>query len=147
MNSDSLQKWMPYSLGALRIMAGMLYMQHGLQKFFLYPPGGHQEGAFNLFSLFGVAGALELFGGILIALGLFVRPVAFLLAGQMAVGYWLFHFTAGLAMEAGFFPVVNGGDLAILFCFVFLHLVFAGPGAWSLGAILSKARLNKEQTK
>ena len=80
-----------------------------------------------------------MFGGLLIALGLFARPVAFLLAGEMAVAYWMIHFPAGLAMEGGIFPVVNGGDLAILFCFAFLHLVFAGPGAWSLGAVLNRA--------
>lgn len=140
MNRDALRKWSPYSLGALRIMAALLFMQHGMQKYFQFPPGGHQVGVFNLFSLFGVGGTLELFGGALLALGLFTRPVAFLLSGQMAVGYWMFHFVQGRSMEAGFFPVVNGGDLAILFCFVFLHFFFAGPGAWSVEGLLRKGK-------
>ena len=139
MTNEVLRKGAPYCHGALRIVAGSLFMQHGLQKYFQFPPGGHQPGSFNLFSLFGVAGTLELFGGLLIALGLFVRPVAFLLAGEMAVAYWMIHVPAGLSMEAGLFPVVNGGDLAILFCFVFLHLAFAGPGAWSIAGALYRA--------
>lgn len=138
MNNAFSQKWAPYSLGLLRIMAGLLFMQHGMQKYFQFPPGGHQEGAFNLFSMFGIAGTLELFGGALIALGLFTRPAAFLLSGQMAVAYWMVHVPMGMAMEAGFFPVVNGGDLAILFCFVFLHLFLAGPGALSVDGLLTR---------
>lgn len=132
MNAEVLQKWSPYALGALRIMAALLLMQHGMQKYFHFPPGGHMVGPLNVFSLFGIGGTMELFGGGLLALGLFTRPVAFLLSGQMATAYFLFHFSAGLSMPAGFFPVVNGGDLAILFCFVFLYLFFAGPGALSL---------------
>lgn len=139
MNDDRFRKWLPQSLGVLRITTGLLFMQHGLQKYFLYPPGGHQPGAFKLFSVFGVAGTLELFGGALVALGLFTRPAAFLLAGEMAVAYWAIHFPAGLAMDAGIFPVVNGGDLAILFCFVFLHLLVAGPGAWSISGALKRS--------
>jgi len=145
MNNDSLRVWAPCSHGALRIMAGLLFMQHGMQKYLLYPPGGHQEGAFHLFSMFGVAGTLELFGGVLVALGLFTRPAAFLLSGQMAVAYWMIHFPMGMAMEAGYFPVVNGGDLAILFCFVFLHLFFAGPGAWSLDGLIKQRRHQDQQ--
>lgn len=142
MNNDYFKKYNFYSQGALRIVAGLLFMQHGLQKYFQYPPGGHQQGAFELFSLFGAAGTLELFGGLLIALGLFTRPVAFLLAGEMAVAYWTIHFPAGLAMDAGLFPVVNGGDLAILFCFTFLHLSLAGPGAWSVGGALGRTKVD-----
>ncbi|MES2987906.1 MAG: DoxX family protein [Pseudomonadota bacterium] len=128
--------WAPYSLGALRIVTGLLYMQHGMQKFFHFPPGGHATGPFSLFSLFGIGGTLELFGGALLALGLFTRSTALLLSGQMAVGYFMFHFVQGLSMPAGIFPVVNGGDLAILFCFVFLNFVFCGPGAWSLDSLV-----------
>ena len=142
MNDDRFRKWLPQSLGALRIVTGLLFLQHGLQKYFLYPPGGHQQGPFRLFSLFGAAGTLELFGGALVALGLFTRPAAFLLAGEMAVAYWTIHFPAGLTMDAGIFPVVNGGDLAILFCFVFLQLFVAGPGAWSIDGVLSRQREN-----
>jgi putative oxidoreductase len=140
MNSQRLEMSSPYFLSILRIVAGLLYMQHGMQKYFLYPPGGHQEGPFNLFSLFGIAGTLELFGGALLALGLFTRPVAFLLSGQMAVAYWLIHFPMGLTQPGGLFPVVNGGDLAILFCFLFLYFVFAGPGAWSVDRHLAANR-------
>jgi putative oxidoreductase len=121
-----------YSLGVLRIMAGLLFLQHGLQKTIHFPNAGHSPGPFELFSLMGIAGVIETLGGALIVLGLFTRPAAFVLAGQMAVAYFLFHLRNGLTMDMGFFPVVNQGDLAILFCFVFLHLFFAGPGAFAL---------------
>lgn len=121
-----------YSLGVLRIVTGLLYLQHGLQKTIHFPTAGHSTGPFELFSLMGIAGVIETLGGALIVLGLFTRPAAFVLAGQMAVAYFLFHLRNGLTMDMGFFPVVNQGDLAILFCFVFLHLVFAGPGAFAL---------------
>ena len=147
MSNNSFHKYTLYSQGVLRIMAGLLFTQHGLQKYFQYPPGGHQQGEFKLFSLFGAAGTLELFGGLLIVLGLFTRPVAFLLAGEMAVAYWMIHFPAGLTMNAGFFPVVNGGDLAILFCFTFLHLAVAGPGAWYVGTAAGRTKVNVENDK
>lgn len=120
------------SLGVLRIITALLFLQHGLQKTIHFPNAGFSTGPFELFSLMGVAGVIETAGGILLLLGLFTRPTAFVLAGQMAVAYFLFHFRNGLTMDKGFFPVVNQGDLAILFCFVFLHLVFAGPGAFAL---------------
>jgi putative oxidoreductase len=124
--------WEPRMLSILRIMTGLLFLQHGLQKTIHFPNAGHSTGPFEPFSLMGIAGVIETLGGVLIALGLFTRPTAFVLAGQMAVAYFLFHFRNGLAMDKGFFPVVNQGDLAILFCFVFLHLFFAGPGAFAL---------------
>jgi putative oxidoreductase len=123
-------------------MAALLLMQHGLQKFFHYPPGGHVIGPVEPFSLFGIGGAMELFGGAALALGLFTRPVAFLLSGQLAAAYFIFHVPQGLGVPGGFFPVVNGGDLAILFCFVFLYLFLAGPGALSLDGKLFRARPN-----
>jgi putative oxidoreductase len=117
----------PYFLSILRIIAGFLFTQFGTAKLFAFPaavmPGG---GTAPAFTLAWFAGVLEAFGGPFILLGLFTRPVAFLLSGQMAVAYWMAH-----APQSPF-PVVNGGDAAILFCFVFLYLVFAGPGAWSL---------------
>lgn len=122
-----------YSLGVLRIMTGLLFLQHGLQKTIHFPNAGHSPGPFDLFSLMGIV-------GVLVVLGLFTRPAAFILAGQMAVAYFLFHLRNGLAMDMGFFPVVNQGDLAILFCFVFLHLVFAGPGAFALDDRLARGK-------
>lgn len=129
-----------YSLGVLRIITGLLFLQHGLQKTVHFPNAGHSAGPFELFSLMGAAGVIETVGGALIILGLFTRPAAFILAGQMAVAYFLFHLRNGLSMDMGFFPVVNQGDLAILFCFVFLHLVFAGSGAFALDNRIGRGR-------
>jgi len=122
----------PATLSLLRAMAGLLFMQHGLQKLFglLMAPDGPWGGAPPPFSQFWFAGVLELIGGALIALGLFTRPVAFLLAGEMAVAYFQAH------APRGFFPVLNGGEVVVLFCFVFLYLVAAGPGRYSLDALL-----------
>ncbi|AWN40869.1 DoxX family protein [Methylobacterium durans] len=114
----------PYALAALRIMAGLLFLAHGSQKLLGIPP--RTNPAPELLSLFGIGGILELVGGALIVLGLFTRPVALLLSGEMAVAYFMFH------APKNFFPTLNGGDAAILFCFVFLYLAAAGPGALSL---------------
>ena len=122
----------PLTMAMLRIVTALLFMQHGLQKLFAFPDAGHHPGPFVLMSLAGVGGLLETFGGLAILLGVWTRPVAFLLSGQMAVAYWMFHFASGLNMPRGYFPVVNGGDAAILFCFVFLFLAFAGPGPFSI---------------
>jgi putative oxidoreductase len=119
-----LSQYQPYLLAALRIVAGVLFLSHGLAKLIGFPvaPPGIQP----LTSLFGVGAVIETVTGILIILGLFTRPAAFLAAGQMAVAYWMFHAPQNL------YPAANGGDAAILFCFVFLYLVVAGPGAFSL---------------
>lgn len=130
--SIKVSAWAPGVLGILRIVTGLLFMQHGFQKLFEFPDAGHNPGPFVLISLVGVAGILETFGGAAIVLGLFTRPVAFVLSGEMAVAYFLFHFANGLNRPRGIFPVVNGGDLAILFCFVFLYFVAAGPGRFSV---------------
>lgn len=115
----------------LRIVAGYCFLLHGLQKIFGVLGGQQQE----LLSLLGVAGLVELVGGALIALGLFTRPTAFLASGQMAVAYFLGH----VAREGSFlFPVVNRGEPAVLYCFLFLYLAASGPGAWSLDARLRK---------
>ncbi len=135
MNALAFGRWSayaPHALGVLRIVTALLFMQHGFQKLFGFPDAGHHPEPFVLMSLAGVAGLLEAFGGIAMLLGVLTRPVALLLSGEMAVAYWLFHFAGGLAMPRGYFPVVNGGDAAILFCFVFLYLVFAGPGRFSI---------------
>ena len=116
--------WAPRVLAILRIMTALLFMEHGTQKLLGFPPPTNPQPA--LLSLLGVQGVLELVGGLLLVLGLFTRPVAFLLSGDMAVAYFMAH------APRSFFPVLNGGDSAILYCFVFLYLAVAGAGAWSL---------------
>ena len=111
-------------LSLLRIVAGLMFMQHGTQKIFSFPQAA--QGPIELFSQMGIGGVLELVGGALIVLGLFTRPVAFLLSGMMAVAYFQFHAPQSL------YPLVNGGETAALYCFIFLYLVFAGPGTWAL---------------
>lgn len=129
---DRWGRYAPAALGILRIVTALLFMQHGFQKLLGFPDAGHHPGPFVLFSLAGIAGILETFGGFAVLLGVWTRPIALLLSGQMAVAYWLFHFVGGLNQPRGFFPVVNGGDAAILFCFVFLYLSVAGPGRFAL---------------
>ena len=133
--------WAPRLLSLLRIVAGFLFMQHGLQKVFgvlRQPPAPGAPPAppfaFDPFSITGVGGLLELVGGILLILGLFTRPVAFILSGMMAVAYFGWH------SPAGFWPVLNRGELAALYCFVFLYLAFAGGGPWSLDAASRRRR-------
>jgi len=116
--------WSPRMLSVLRAMTGLLFLEHGTQKLFGFPPPPNPGPA--LLSLLGVQGILELVGGFLILIGLFTRPVAFILAGDMAVAYFMRH------APRGFFPLLNGGQLAILFCFVFLYLFVAGGGVWSV---------------
>ena len=121
--------WEPRMLSILRIIVGLLYMEHGLEKivgFTLHP--NHK--AYALFTLVpGLQGLLELVGGFLLSLGLFTRSVAFVLAGNMAVAYFMAH------SPRGFFPLLNGGELAIVYCFVFLYLWLAGGGEWSLDRV------------
>jgi putative oxidoreductase len=120
---DSLSRYRPQALGALRIMTALLFMAHGTQKLFGFP-ASQMEG--SLPTLMLVAALLEFVGGILVLIGLFTRPVAFILSGQMAVAYFMAH------APSNFFPALNGGDAAILFCFIFLYLFVAGPGAFSV---------------
>lgn len=120
---DRLSAYAPQALAVLRIVAGLLFVLHGTQKLFGFPA---TEMSPPLMSLFGLAGIIELITGILIIVGFFTRPAALLASGTMAVAYWMVHAPGNL------FPTNNGGDAAILFCFVFLYLVFAGPGAWSV---------------
>ncbi|WEK42217.1 MAG: DoxX family protein [Candidatus Sphingomonas colombiensis] len=120
--------WSPRVLSLLRLIAALLFMQHGLMKLFHFP--GPQPGVPSpLPSLLFAAALLEVAGGALLALGLFTRPIAFVVSGEMAFAYFIGHFSSG------FWPGLNGGDLAILFCFVFLYLSCAGGGAWSLDAL------------
>ena len=125
--------WEPRMLSILRITIGVLYMEHGLAKILDFP---HQpnHAPYALFTLNpGLQGLLELVGGLLLALGLFTRPVAFILAGDMAVAYFMAH------APRGFFPLLNGGELAIVYCFVFLYLWVAGGGEWSLDRLRAPA--------
>ena len=122
---DTLDRYSPYALAALRIVTALIFMEHGTQKLFGFP-APPQSGLPPAFSLHWIGAILEFGGGLLILIGLFTRPVAFVLAGEMAVAYWMFHAPRNL------YPVLNGGDAAILYCFVFLLLVFTGPGALSI---------------
>lgn len=126
MSSDTLTLWAPRMLSVLRIIAALIFMVHGTQKILGLPP---MEQPPPIASLPGVAGILELVGGALLVVGLFTRPVAFVLSGLMAAAYFIAH------APRSFFPVENGGDAAILYCFIFLYLVFAGPGPWSVDAL------------
>lgn len=121
---DRLSAFQPQALAALRILSALLFIEHGTQKFFSFPPAEPPFG--DLMNLIGVAGVLEVVGGVLLLIGLFTRPVAFVLCGFMAVAYFMAH------APQSFFPVNNHGDAAILFCFVFLYLTVAGPGAFAL---------------
>lgn len=120
---ENLSRYQPYALGALRIIAALLFIEHGTQKLFGFP-ASQMEGSLPGHLL--VAACLELIGGTLVLIGLFTRPVAFVLSGLMAFAYFMAH------APKSFFPALNGGDAAILFCFVFLYLVTAGPGAFAL---------------
>ena len=139
MNWSSLSKWEPQALSVLRIVSGFLLLQHGLQKVFgLIPPAARPDAPpFRtppLGSTGGVSGLLELVGGVLLVLGLFTRPVAFVLSGLMAVAYFYAH------APGGFWPILNRGELAALYSFVFLYLSFAGGGAWSLDNLLRRGK-------
>jgi len=124
-----VDRWSPRLLSVLRIVTGFLYAQHGAQKLFGFYAPPHMP-AVPLFSFMGFAGFLEFFGGLLVILGLFTRPVSFILSGQMAVAYFMVH------APKGFWPMANGGDLAALWSFVFLYLAAAGGGVWSLDRVL-----------
>src|SRR5439155_5502868 len=125
--------WEPRMLSILRIIVGLLYMEHGLAKVLGFPLQPNHA-PYALFTLNpGLQGLLELVGGLLLALGLFTRPVAFILAGDMAVAYFMAH------APKGFFPLLNGGELAIVYCFVFLYFWLAGPGEWALDRLRAPA--------
>jgi len=123
-----LAAWEPQLRSVLRILVGYTFSLHGYQKFFGWF-GGMGGTKAELMSQMGAAGVLETFGGALIILGLFTRPAAFILCGQMAVAYFMVH-----APQSVFFPLLNGGEITVLYCFTFLWLTAAGPGPWSLDA-------------
>ena len=129
--NSSYASWTPRLLSVLRIIAAFLFIAHGAQKLFgfLAPSGAPTP---PLFSQMGIGGILEFFGGLLLLLGLFTRPVAFILSGMMAVAYFQMH------APGGFWPLQNKGELAVLYCFVFLFLSVAGGGEWSLDRLLRR---------
>lgn len=128
---ENLAVWTPRVLSLLRIIAALLFFEHGAMKLFHFP--APQPGAPTpLPPLLLAAGWLEVAGGALLAVGLFTKPVAFVLSGEMAFAYFLFH------IRQNFWPGLNGGGEAILFCWLFLYLAFAGGGSWSLDAVLRK---------
>ncbi len=124
-------EWEPRVLSILRIVVGLLFMEHGLAKLFGFPTAAVQPA---MFQLLWFAGVIETFGGLLLALGLFTRPVVFIMSGEMAVGYFYAH------QPRNFFPLLNGGDAAILYCFLFFYFFIAGGGAWSLDRLRSSGR-------
>lgn len=124
--------WAPRLLSLVRIILAFMFTAHGSQKLFNLPPG--KMASPELFSIVGLAGVLEFGGGVLLLIGLFTRPVAFLLSGTMAVAYFMAH------APQGFLPIVNGGELAVTYCWVFLYLSAAGGGPWSIDALLGSRR-------
>jgi putative oxidoreductase len=131
MMSSALDSWTPRALSLLRLVTAYLYLQHGTSKL-LHVPHFQMFDHVSLVSLDGVAGMLEIVGSLLMLLGLFTRPVAFILSGEMAVAYFVAH-----APQGNFFmPALNGGEEAVLYCFIFLLLATAGGGRWSVDALL-----------
>lgn len=135
---SAIEKWQgfaPRLRSVLRIMAAFTFMAHGTEKLFMFPaplyPGA---GPVHLFSQMGLAGVLETFGGALLLLGLFTRPVAFLLSGEMAVAFFQVHF------PRSFWPIISGGELAYVYCFVWLYLSAAGAGPWSIDALIKRRK-------
>ena len=130
-----LSPFEPQLRSVLRIMSGLLFLAHGTQKFLSFPGGERAGSGIALDNPGAIAGLIELVAGALIALGLFTRPAAFVASGTMAAAYFIAH------APQNFFPVNNGGDAAILFCFVFLYFVVAGPGAFSVDSVRTRGRL------
>lgn len=134
MNTLDLQKaWAPRVLSVLRIVSAFIFLLHGTQKHLGFPP---TDQVVETFSLVGISGFIEIICGALILIGFQTRAAAFLASGTMAFAYWIAHAPQDL------FPVNNGGDAAILYCFVFLYLVFAGPGPWSVDAMRGKGSVS-----
>jgi putative oxidoreductase len=126
-----IARYEPYVLSIVRIVVALLFFEHGLSRLFGFPSPLPTPA---LFTMYWFAGAIELAGGALVAVGLFTRTAAFIMSGEMAFAYFLRH------APGGFFPILNRGDGAILYCFMFLYLAFAGAGPWSLDALLARKR-------
>lgn len=129
-------RYAPQALSLLRIVAALIFLMHGSAKLIGFPASGTPQP--DVGTLLWIGGVLELVGGLLLLVGLFSRPVAFILSGEMAVAYWMFH------APQSTFPLQNGGDAAILYCFVFLLIAAAGPGPWSLDARIRKPAVEIE---
>jgi putative oxidoreductase len=129
---STVSRLAPHLLSVLRIVAAFLFIAHGTQKLLGFPVSAPQP-SFELFSIIGAAGIIETFGGLLMLLGLFTRPVAFILSGQMAAAYFMQH------APRGAWPILNGGELAVLYCFLWLYFVAAGPGPWSVDGLRRRA--------
>jgi len=123
-------EWEPRILSVVRIITGLLFMEHGMSKLLGFPPGPSP----SIFALTWFAGVIELVGGALVALGLFTRVAAFIMSGEMAFAYFMSH------APRGFFPMLNGGDAAVLYCFIFLYFAVAGGGDWSLDRLIRGTR-------
>jgi putative oxidoreductase len=130
--NDTFAAWTPRALSVLRIITGLLIIQHGMGKIIGFPALPAYANV-QVMSLIGAAGLIELIGGALLILGLFTQPVAFILAGEMAFAYFIGHF------PKGYHPLINGGTLAALYCFACLYLSTAGAGPWSVDASMKKA--------
>ena len=128
---EFLQPYTAQLLSTVRIMTGLLFLQHGTTKYLSFPASPMNNA--SPLTMGGAAGLIELIGGVLIVIGLFTRPVAFILSGTMAVAYFYVH------SPRGFFPLLNGGELAVLYCFVFLFIAAAGGGAWSVDRLRGHA--------
>ena len=130
-------EWEPRVLSILRIVAGLLFMEHGLAKLFGFPTAALHPA---MFQLLWFAGVIEAFGGLLLALGLFTSPVAFIMSGEMAVAYFYSH------AARNFFPLINGGEAAVLYCFIFFYIFVAGGGAWSMDRLRSPGAYARHAT-
>ena len=128
---DTAARLAPYVLSILRIVAALIFIEHGTSKLFGWPQPVPTPA---LFSMYWFAGWIEVIGGILVLIGLFTRPAAFIMSGEMAFAYFISH------APNNFFPILNRGDAAILYCFVFLYLAFAGGGPWSVDTVLGRKR-------
>jgi len=126
-----LERYQPQLLAVLRVIVALLFIEHATIKLFGFPPGG-APGLQPVGTLLWVAGVIEIITGALVFLGLFTRPAAFIASGEIAIGYWMFH------GPKSFWPALNNGEAAILFCFAFLYIASAGPGAWSVDGTRSR---------
>ena len=135
--NSNIARWEPQALGVLRIMSGLLFLEHGTQKFLSFPPGEMAGMGWALNNPGAYAGIIELVAGVLIVVGLFTRPAAFIASGMTAVAYWMVH------APQNFFPINNGGELAVLYCFVFLYIFVAGPGAFSIDGRSTNVRVTE----